>query len=216
MKTISTCVHDIIKHQPYLDDALARNIINFSSLAADLQPQVEKEMRKPVKQGSIIMALRRYHPKRSKFTSKHFRKLGDIIVRSGITEYTYLNSKDTIAKKAKLLDAVKDQTGIYLNYSSNFQESNFLVSTSLQPTIKEIFKDEKLVSVSDELSAITIALPAENTKTVGLYFYIFKLLAYEGIPVYEIISTSNYFTLFLEQDYVNQAFLLMNEIKSKG
>ena len=216
MKTISTCVHDILKHQPYLDDALARNIINFSSLAADLQPQVEKEMRKPVKQGSIIMALRRYHPKRSKFSAKNFRELGDIIVRSGITEYTYLNSKDTIAKKAELLKEVKDQTGIYLNYSSNFQESNFLVSTSLQPSIEEIFKNEKLVSVSGELSSITIALPEKNTKTVGLYFYIFKLLAYEGIPVYEIISTSNYFTLFLEQDYVNQAFILMNEIKSKA
>ncbi|MGB7842254.1 MAG: hypothetical protein WBL21_05645, partial [Salinimicrobium sp.] len=209
-------VHDILKHQPYLDDALARNIINFSSLAADLQPQVEKEMRKPVKQGSIIMALRRYHPKRSKFSAKNFRELGDIIVRSGITEYTYLNSKDTIAKKAELLKEVKDQTGIYLNYSSNFQESNFLVSTSLQPSIEEIFKNEKLVSVSGELSSITIALPEKNTKTVGLYFYIFKLLAYEGIPVYEIISTSNYFTLFLEQDYVNQAFILMNEIKSKA
>lgn len=214
MKTISTCVHDIIKHQPFLDDALARNIINFSSLAADLQPQVEKEMRKPVKQGSIIMALRRYHPKRSKFTAKNFRELGDMIVRSGITEYTYLNSKDIIARKAELLNAIKDQSGIFLNYSSNFQESNFLVSTSLQPVIKEIFKNEKLVSVSEELSSITIALPEKNTKTVGLYFYIFKLLAYEGIPVYEIISTSNYFTLFLEKEYVNQAFLLMNEIKS--
>ena len=214
MKTISTCVHDIIKHQPFLDDALARNIINFSSLAADLQPQVEKEMRKPVKQGSIIMALRRYHPKRSKFSAKHFRELGDMIVRSGITEYTYLNSKDIIARKAELLNAIKDQNGIFLNYSSNFQESNFLVSTSLQPLIQKIFKDEQLVSVSEELSSVTIALPEKNTQTVGLYFYIFKLLAYEGIPVYEIISTSNYFTLFLEKEYVNQAFLLMNEIKS--
>ncbi|MDX1761213.1 MAG: hypothetical protein R3218_03585 [Christiangramia sp.] len=214
MKTISTCVHDIIKHQPFLDDALARNIINFSSLAADLQPQVEKEMRKPVKQGSIIMALRRYHPKRSKFNAKNFRELGDMIVRSGITEYTYLNSKDIIARKAELLNAIKDQNGIFLNYSSNFQESNFLVSTTLQPLIQKIFKNEQLVSVSEELSSITIALPEKNTKTVGLYFYIFKLLAYEGIPVYEIISTSNYFTLFLEKEYVNQAFLLMNEIKS--
>ena len=173
-------------------------------------------MRKPVKQGSIIMALRRYSPKRSKFTSRNFRELGDIIVRSGITEFTYLNSKDTIAKKARLLESVKDQTGVYLNYSSNYQESIFLVSTSLQETIKEVFKDEKLVNVSDELSSITIALPEKNTRTVGLYFYIFKLLAYEGIPVYEIISTSNYFTLFLEQEYVNQAFMLMNEIKSKS
>ncbi|WP_424493582.1 hypothetical protein [Salinimicrobium sp. GXAS 041] len=214
MKTISTCVHDIIRHQPFLDDALARNIINFSSLAADLQPQVEKEMRKPVKQGSIIMALRRYSPKRSKFTNNNFRKLGDIVVRSGITEYTYLNSKTIIANKAKLLDSVKDQAGIYLNYSSNYQESNFLVSTSLKEIVEENFQNEIKVNEKNNLASITIALPEGNTKTIGLYFYIFKLLAYEGIPVYEIISTTNYFSLFLENEYVNQAFFLMNEIKA--
>ncbi len=214
MKTISTCVHDIIRHQPFLDDALARNIINFSSLAADLQPQVEKEMRKPVKQGSIIMALRRYSPKRSKFTNNNFRKLGDIVVRSGITEYTYLNSKTIIANKAKLLDSVKDQAGIYMNYSSNYQESNFLVSTSLKEIVEENFQNEIKVNEKNDLASITIALPEGNTKTIGLYFYIFKLLAYEGIPVYEIISTTNYFSLFLESEYVNQAFFLMNEIKA--
>lgn len=212
MKTISTCVHDIIRHQPFLDDALARNIINFSSLAADLQPQVEKEMRKPVKQGSIIMALRRYHPKRNKFTRNNFRELGDIVVRSGITEYTYLNSRTIIANKARLLQAIQDQN-VYLNYSSNYQESNFLVSTAFKETLEEYFTNEKLVNIKNELSSITIGLPAQNTKTVGLYFYLFKLLAFEGIPVYEIISTANYFTLFLEKEYVNQAFLLMNEIK---
>ena len=66
MKTITTCVHDIIRHQPFLDDAIARDIVNFSGLAEDLRPEVEKEMRKPVKVGSIIMALRRYAPKRTK------------------------------------------------------------------------------------------------------------------------------------------------------
>ena len=149
MKTITTCVHNIIKHQPFLDDALARNIINFSSLAADLQPEVELEMKKPVKQGSIIMALRRYHPKRSKFTSSHFRKLGDIIVRSGITEYTYHNSRTLISKKAQLLDAIKERSGIYMNYSSNFQETVFLFSSEMEPLIREIFKEEQLVNVSD-------------------------------------------------------------------
>lgn len=214
MKTISTCVHDIIRHQPFLDDALSRNIINFSSLAADLQPEVEKEMKKPVKQGSIIMALRRYSPSRNKFTRNNFRKLGDIVVRSGITEYTYLNSRTIIANKARLLDAVKDEVGINLSYSSNYQESNILVSTSLKEMVETYFKNENRVNVKNDLSSITIALPEGNTKTVGLYFYIFKLLAYEGIPVYEIISTTNYFTLFLEKEYVNQAFYLMNEIKS--
>lgn len=213
MKTITTVVHSIIKHQPFLDDALARNIINFSSLAADLQPEVEKELRKPVKQGTIIMALRRYLPKKNKFSRNDFRKLGDIVVRSGITEFTYLNSKTLISNKARLLDAVKDEPNIYLNYSSNYQESNFLISTSITELVQEYFKEEIQVNEKAELSSISIALPEGNTQMVGLYFYIFRLLAYEGIPVYEIISTTNYFTLFLEKEYVNQAFVLMNEIK---
>ncbi len=213
MKTITTCVHDIIRHQPFLDDAIARDIVNFSGLAADIQPEVEKEMRKPVKLGSIIMALRRYAPQRTKINMKSLREMGDIVVRSGITEYTFLNSKTIIANKAKLLEEVKDQSGVYLNISSNYQESNILVSSTLKDVVEKYFRNEVRVTVKDELSSITIALPKNSSQTVGLYFYIFKLLAYEGIPVFEMISTSNYFALFLEKEYVNKAFLLMNEIK---
>ena len=214
MKTITTCVHDIIRHQPFLDDAIARDIVNFSGLAEDLRPEVEKEMRKPVKVGSIIMALRRYAPKRTKINMNSLRELGDIIVRSGITEYTFLNSKTIIANKSRLLDAVKDQTGVYLNYSSNYQESNILVSSSLTNLVEDYFKNEVRVTIKEDLSSITIALPKNSSQSVGLYFYIFKLLAYEGIPVFEMISTSNYFALFLEREYVNKAFLLLNEIKN--
>ncbi|MGY5847332.1 hypothetical protein ACW6QP_07910 [Salegentibacter sp. HM20] len=214
MKTITTCVHDIIRHQPFLDDAIARDIINFSGLAEDIRPQVEEEMRKPVKTGSIIMALRRYAPRRTKINMKNLRQLGDIIVRSGITEYTYLNSNTIISNKARLLEAVKGQTGVYLNYSSNFQESNILVSDSLTDLVEDCFRSELRVSVKKDLSSITIELPKNSSQSVGLYFYIFKLLAYEGIPIFEMISTSNYFALFLEKEYVNQAFLLMNEIKN--
>ncbi|MGA9324902.1 MAG: hypothetical protein WBV11_00650 [Salegentibacter sp.] len=213
MKTITTCVHDILRHQPFLDDAMARDIINYSGLAADIQPLVEEEMRKPVKQGSIIMALRRYAPHRTKINMQDLRELGDIVVRSGITEYTFLNSNSIISNKARLLEAVKDQTGVYLNYSSNFQETNILVSSSLTNLVEDCFRNEVRVSVKAELSSITIALPKNSSQTVGLYFYLFKLLAYEGIPVFEMISTSNYFTIFLEKEYVNKAFLLLNEIK---
>jgi len=214
MKTITDCVHNILRHQPFLEDALSRDIINFSSLATDLLPQVEKEMRKPVKPGSIVMALRRYHPKRIKH-SDNLGSLGDIVVRSGITEYAFLNSNTILTSQSNLLNTVKDKTKTYFTYSSNFQESNILVSSTLKEIVEDHFKNETCISVTDHLSSMSIALPDDSSKTIGLYFYIFKLLAYEGIPIFEIISTSNYFTLFLEKKYVNDAFLLMNEIKEQ-
>lgn len=213
MLTITSVVHNILRHQPFLDDALAKDLINFSALAAHLQPEVEKELRKPVQQGSIIMALRRYAPKQHLVKNVSFRQMGDIVVRSGITEYTYLNSKSILSSQASLMNIVKDEVGVYLNYSSNYQESNILVSSDLKETVTKCFRDEILVSVKSDLSSITIALPKNSSQSVGLYFYIFKLLAYEGIPVFEMISTSNYFALFLEKEFVNQAFILLNEIK---
>ncbi len=203
----------MLRHQPFLDDALSKDLLNFSALAEHLQPEVEKILRKPVKQGSIIMALRRYAPQRNLLKNTNLREMGDIVVRSGITEFTYLNSNTLLANQALLMNSVKDQIGVYLNYSSNYQESNILVSNDLKESVSGFFKTETLVSVKSELSSITIALPKNSSKTVGLYFYIFKLLAYEGIPVFEMISTSNYFALFLEKEYINQAFLLLNEIK---
>ena len=212
MKTITDCFHNILRHQPFLEDALVRDIINFSSLAIDLQPKVERIMKKPVKSGSIVMALRRYLPKRIKH-AENLNSLGDIVVRSGITEYTFLNSNTILTSQSNLLDYVKNEPKAYFTYSSNFQESNILVTSTLKPIVEKHFKKETCISVADNLSSISIALPEDNSKAVGLYFYIFKLLAYEGIPVFEVISTSNYFTLFLENSYVNKAFLLMNEIK---
>tara|TARA_R100000935_G_scaffold58545_2_gene96155 strand:+ start:1170 stop:1787 length:618 start_codon:yes stop_codon:yes gene_type:complete len=203
----------MLRHQPFLDDALSKDLLNFSALAEHLQPEVEKILRKPVKQGSIIMALRRYSPQRNLLKNANLREMGDIVVRSGITEFTYLNSRTLLGNQASLMNSVKDEIGVYLNYSSTYQESNILVSTDLKERVSEFFKNETLVSVKSELSSITIALPKNSSKTVGLYFYIFKLLAYEGIPVFEMISTSNYFALFLEKEYINQAFLLLNEIK---
>ncbi|MDY8138146.1 hypothetical protein [Aquimarina sp. 2201CG5-10] len=212
MKTITDCVHNILRHQPFLEDALSRDIINFSSLALDLLPQVESIMRKPVKPGSIIMALRRYHPRRIKNT-ENLRNLGDIVVRSGITEYAFLNSNTILTSQSNLLNSVKDKSKTYFTYSSNFQESNILVSSALKEIVEDHYKNETCISVTDNLSSMSISLPDDSSKSIGLYFYIFKLLAYEGIPVFEIISTSNYFTLFLEKEYVNDAFLLLNEIK---
>ena len=151
MNTITSCVHNILRHQPFLDDAISKDLINYSSLAAYLQPEVEKELGKPVKQGSIIMALRRYPPQIKLNKQNNLREMGDIVVRSGITEYTYLNSNTILSSQAQLLDIVKDQIGIYFNYSSNYRESNILVSADLNETVQDCFKRENLVNAKSDL-----------------------------------------------------------------
>ena len=66
MKTIAACVQDILAAKPFLEDALSRDIINFSALAKDLNPLISERLRRPVKDGAITMALRRYRPQLQK------------------------------------------------------------------------------------------------------------------------------------------------------
>ena len=213
MKTITSCVEQLVKHQPFVEDALLRKIINYSALAEDFQPHIEKELGKKINVGSIVMALRRYFPQK-RLDPKMVRELGDIVVRSGITDFTFLNSNTILDSQSNLLERVKGIPKAYFTYSSTFHESNILVSNDLTEVVEKCFEKEICVTIKKDLSSLSIALPVDNSKTVGLYFYIFKLLAYEGIPIFEVISTSNYFTLFLEKEYVNQAFALVNEIKN--
>ena len=59
MKTISSVVEHYIKTKPFLLSALSQGIINLTSLARNMMPELEQELGKDVKQGAIVMALKR-------------------------------------------------------------------------------------------------------------------------------------------------------------
>ncbi|MFB1027129.1 MAG: hypothetical protein QMC27_04120, partial [Flavobacteriaceae bacterium] len=86
MKTIASCVNEILVSRPFLEEALSRDIINFSALAKDLNQTISEMLHKPVKDGAITMALRRYQQpvdfESSDRLKNVFNNLGDITVRS--------------------------------------------------------------------------------------------------------------------------------------
>ena len=214
MKTITDCVHQLVKYDPFLEDALARGIINFSALAEDLHPKIVKKLRKEIQLGSIVMALRRYQPTKAP-NPLNFR-LGDVVMRSDITDFTFVNSTSLLGRQSAFLDAIKNQFGAYFTYSNNDQESSVIVMSALEPLVVEHFDGEACIARKTGLSTLSIKLPESSSAIVGLYYHVFRLLAYEGIPIFETVSTSNYFTLLFEKSYLNQAFVLINEIKETG
>jgi len=59
MKTISSAVEDYIKSKPFLISALSQGIINLTSLSRIIKSEIEESLRKEVKYGAIVMALKR-------------------------------------------------------------------------------------------------------------------------------------------------------------
>jgi len=218
MKTIATCVEEILVSQPFLEDALTRNILNYSALAEELREPISKMLRKPVKSGAIMMALRRYSPPKEMANkiklNKVLENLGDITVRSDLSDYTFKNSSTLIHSHLKMLEVLKEDPHIFYTFTRGVHESNVLINSALKEQIEESYKNEICTTVQDHLSAITIGLPKENTKIAGLYYQFFKRLAWEGISLYEVVSTTNEFTILVEDEVVDTAFSAVKGLKN--
>lgn len=216
MKTITACVEEILIKQPFLEEALFREIINFSALSEELQASVSKMLGKPVKTGAIMMALRRYAPpvhlRQSHQLKAVLKQLGDITVRSNLVDFTFQNS-DTLIKSHSDVIANLDTKSFY-GFSRGIYESNIVVSASGRRIILEGFKNEKMIDSQDNLSAISIRLPKNNSRISGLYYQIFKRFAWEGISLYEVISTTNEFTVLIENHLVDQAFSAIKNLNA--
>ncbi len=217
MKTIASQVSEYVKTKPYLSTALSQGIINLTSLAREIQPDIENVLRKPARTGAIVMALKRISDN-EEFLSTHkivsvLRNLGDITVRSSLTDYCFKLTETLLLAQAQFLTVIKDKNDIFFTSSRGVGESNIIVSSNLAPLIEELFKNEICIDKIDNLSAITVKLPIENVKIPGIYYFIFQKLSWEGVNINQVISTSNEFTILIDEHYVNVAFEVIKNLK---
>lgn len=218
MKTIASCVDEIIMSSPFLEEGLSREIINFSALAEDLNKPISEMLRKPVKNGAIMMALRRHQQPLNLDNSiplkKVFKNLGDITVRSNLSDFTFQNSRTLIDSHAQVLEKISVNHQIFYAFTRGMFESNMIISTSEKESILKAFKNETLIGQQHKLSAISIYLPKGNSKIAGLYYQIFKRLAWDKITLYEVVSTTNEFTIVVEDHLVDKAFSVIKRLKT--
>lgn len=217
MKTISSVVEHYIKTKPFLLSALSQGIINLTSLARNMMPELEQELGKDIKQGAIVMALKRLSEDLD-FRMNHkiikvLKGIGEITVRSSLTDYAFAVSDTIFNKQAELISRIQDAPEAFYTSSRGVNETNIVVSSSITPIVDELFAGEKKLERKDNLASITIKLPKENLTTPGVYYYIFQRLAWEGIIINEVISTSYEFTLLVEEEEVDVAFKIIKDLK---
>ena len=217
MKTISSVVESYIRTKPFLLNALAQGIINLTSLARVMTDELETELGKDVKQGAIIMALKRLSEDLN-FQVNHkitrvLKGIGEITVRSSLNDYTFLVSETIFHKQAELIAEINQHPDAFFTSSRGVNETNIVVSEALNHLVEKHFKGEKLTQKLENLASITVKLPKENIETPGIYYFIFQRLAWEGIVIYEVISTSNEFTVLVDDDIVDKAFRIIKDLK---
>ncbi len=217
MKTIQETVETIINKTPFIEEAMHDKLINVSSLARAIKPEVEKTLGKKVKSGAIMMSINRISPinvLRIKKNIKSFSlKLGDFIVRSDLLDFTFKNTSTLHKQISVLFSKTGKNRESFFTVSQGIFETNIVISKNLKPEIEKLFAKEKIVNSLEKLASITIKLPKKNVEQSGIYYFILKQLAWANIPLQEIISTTNEITLVVKEEDINKTFSILIELK---
>ena len=180
--------------------------------------ELESEFGKEVKQGAIVMALKRLTEeldfKLNHKINKVIKNIGEITVRSELTDYTFAASETVLNKQADLITDINVFPDIFYTSSRGVNETNIVVSNSINHLVDKHFANEKLIQKLENLASITVKLPKENITVPGIYYFIFQRLAWEGIIINEVISTSNEFTILVSEDEVDVAFKVIKDLNN--
>jgi aspartokinase len=145
---------------------------------------------------------------------KILKNIGEITVRSSLCDFTFSVSDTILNKQADLIAEINTFTDIFYTSSRGVSEINIVVSERVSHLVEKHFANEKLLHRFDNLSSITVKLPKDNVSTPGVYYFIFQRLAWEGITINEVISTSYEFTILVNEKEVDMAFKVIKDLKS--
>gem|GEM_PF-125784 len=219
MISIPVAVEEVVKKKPFLEGALVDGLINLSALARQIKPEVEERIGKTVNDSAVIMALNRLVPRLELMSAMKIKNvvenMGDIVVRSNLSDFTFLNTSTLYGLQARLLNEVHSLKNVFCTFSQGIYETTLVVSDSIVPLVKELFANERIISSNTNLSLITVRLPSENTACPGVYYYLFKELAWDNINIVEVISTANEFTIVVG-DHVESALGLIHFSRRAG
>lgn len=218
--TIQEAVSELLRTKPYLEESLADGLINTSALARQLSGDVSRMTDKKANKGAVIMAIQRHQAGKltlAKVKAGYLLKgLTNIIVRSDIAAFTFSNSSSLPGRLAELSAIFSQTKGLFYTFSQGAFETTVILNQTAEPQLQKILRNEIQIATTSDLACITLYLPDENTEIPGYYYYILKLIAWEGINLIEILSTTNEFTLLVSEEDVDKAFSVLNNARSKG
>ncbi|MFW6131288.1 MAG: aspartate kinase [Candidatus Aminicenantaceae bacterium] len=212
MISISEVLRDIIQKSPFLEEGISEGIVNLSALARKVRPRIEKSLMKDVSDSAILMALKRMVPEvksKADLTQAEIQQLGDITVRSDLSEFTFLKSGTILEKQKSLLHEVKSISDYFITFTQGVYEITIIISSNHENTVEKIFSREKELYRKSNLSAMTIRLSAQSVNTPGVHYSILKQLAWNNINIIEVVSTYTEFTIILHKSQIDISFSVL-------
>ena len=204
MVTISRIVDKIIEESPFIQEALARDLVNYVALAESVEDRVAKEMKKKVKVSAIAMAFRRKQELLTRPLPLSFDTTTDITIKSNLTHVLLKKTSETIGIALAL------QKKEYVTVTQGINEISLLYSGHY-----DTFPKECIQKITPNLSGITLRIPENFFDTPGFFYVISRALYLENINILDLMSTYTELTLIVHEEDVAASFEALRKLLHK-
>lgn len=211
MVTVSRIVEKMVKENPSLEIALAKDIVSYSKLARYLRGEVEKEFGNKATDAAITAALKRLKERSSQL---YEGKKGEFYALELNTSSNLMEL--TIGKTGRLPAIMKGiyefpelEEGCIMHAVHGNNQTTFVFTSRLEKKIKGLLSGEKALSEIKCLAQLSIKFDEKMFQTPGFIVYVLKELAWSSISIMEVVSTYTELIVIVKQDDLMNAYKIV-------
>lgn len=216
MEKCSDIVRDLIETRPFISDALAKGLINYSALARELLPEVKQRAKRSSLE-AIMVAIRRYAEEPGSVTAEKITTIlskSSLGMKNDIARVNMTKGVSSHRAATELFKIIKFAEGEVL-YIVEGSELNMIIDEKNVEPLKSLSKKEDLLDMHTGLSLIVLKHPEEGTQTPGFYYFILGFLAREGINIPSMVDTTKEVIFIVDKKDSVKAYSILQELIEK-
>jgi len=194
-------VHKLVDEKIYLQEAIGKGIASYGSVAKQLKPEIEKELKKEVAHYAIVAALRRYAEK----LNNRFKEIkfspdnSEVNLKTNIIDINVLKTPSLFDKLKRIYDVINFDNGDILHMIYGRNTVSIVTNERYKKQICDFLQYEKILGVDENLVALSFSINKDLVNTPGVLFQIVRNFAWETINIREIISIDLEMTFIVEE-----------------
>ena len=212
MLKVSHIVKELLEADDLVQSLGNKELLNLSAYARDILPSIEKELCKPVKMGSVIIALKRYFEKSVSQIKEETKVIQTLSVHSNLEGMTFERTFEVSKLIREIYQGLKLTSKSFFTVTQGLSEVTIVAEKHIVDSFRNSLKNLKKIYDKRNLVGIAVKFDLKYLEIPNIIFLLNKRLALKNVNIIEIISTATEITFIIDKAELHLALETFNKI----
>lgn len=199
MITVAQITENILLQDDIALAAARKGLLNLSSYARSIQPQIRTALLKDVQEGSIIAALSRLAAGLDTAPPEITDVIQSLAVQSNLEGITYERSAEVASKIRKVYHHINVDDHTFLTVTQGINEITIVAESQVAQVFRSKLEGAHKIYDKANLVGITAKFKVGNLEIPNLIYALTRRLAYKAVNIIEVVSTATELTYIIDR-----------------